>query len=285
MAPHSSTLAWKIPWMEKPGGLQSMGSLGVWHDWVTSPSLFTLMHWRRKWKPTPGFLPGDPATAEPGGLLSMGSHRVGRDWSDLAAAAGYTCFHLRNLTSAALPDLPLHILTLEARSSHSVCIHGECQAISKIFFVVTWSIYFCFIGYTKAFDCVDHNKLWKILKEMAIPDHLTCLLRNLYAGQETTVATGHGTTDLFQIGKGVPQGYKLSPCLSNLSAGYVMRNADVLDGWSAGWNQGWLEKYQQPQRCRWHHPYGRRWRRTKEPLYERKRVEWKCWLKTQHSEN
>ena len=68
------------------------------------------------------------------------------------------------------------------------------------------NIYFCFIDYGKAFDCVDHNKLWKILKEMGIPDHLTCLLRNLYAGQEATVGTGHGTTDWFQIGKGVPQG-------------------------------------------------------------------------------
>ena len=75
------------------------------------------------------------------------------------------------------------------------------------------NIYFCFIDYAKAFDCVDHNKLWKILKEMAIPDHLTCLLRNLYAGQEATVRTGRGTTDWFQIGKGVLQGCILSPCL------------------------------------------------------------------------
>ena len=74
------------------------------------------------------------------------------------------------------------------------------------------NIYFCFIDYAKAFDCVDHNKLWKILKEMGIPDHLTCLLRNLYAGQEATVRTGHGTTDWFQIGKGVHQGCILSPC-------------------------------------------------------------------------
>ena len=73
------------------------------------------------------------------------------------------------------------------------------------------NIYFCFIDYAKAFDCVDHNKLWKILKEMGIPDHLTCLLRNLYAGQEATVRTGHGTTDWFQIGKGVHKGYILSP--------------------------------------------------------------------------
>ena len=74
------------------------------------------------------------------------------------------------------------------------------------------STYFCFIDYTKALDCVDHNKLWKILQEIGIPDHLTCLLRNLYAGQETTIRTGHGTTDCFQIGKGVCQGCILSPC-------------------------------------------------------------------------
>ena len=87
------------------------------------------------------------------------------------------------------------------------------------------NICFCFIDYTKAFDCVDHNKLWKILKEMGIPHHLTCLLRNLYAGQEATVRTGHGTTDWFQIGKGVYQGYILSPCLFNSYAGYIMQNA------------------------------------------------------------
>ena len=89
------------------------------------------------------------------------------------------------------------------------------------------NIYFCFIDYTKAFDCVDHNILWKILKEMGIPDHLTCLLRNLYAGQEATVRTGHGTTDWFQIGKGVHQGCILSPCLFNLNAEYIIRNAGL----------------------------------------------------------
>ena len=87
------------------------------------------------------------------------------------------------------------------------------------------STYFCFIDYAKAFDCVDHNKLWKILKEIEIPDHLTCLLRNLYAGQEAIVQTGHGTIDWFQIGKGVYQGCILSPCLFNLYAEYIMRNA------------------------------------------------------------
>ena len=89
------------------------------------------------------------------------------------------------------------------------------------------NIYFCFIDYAKAFDSVDHNKLWKILKVMGILDHLTCLLRNLYAGQEATVRTGHGTTDWFQIGKGVRQGCILSPCLFNLYEEYIMRNAGL----------------------------------------------------------
>ena len=89
------------------------------------------------------------------------------------------------------------------------------------------NMYFCFTDYAKAFDCVDHKKLWKILKEMGIPHHLTCLLRNLYAGQEATVRTGHGTTDCFQIGKGICQGCILSPCLFNLYAEYIMRNAGL----------------------------------------------------------
>ena len=89
------------------------------------------------------------------------------------------------------------------------------------------NIYFCFIDYAKAFDWVDHNQLWKILKEMGIPDHLTCLLRNLYAGQEATIRTGHGTTDWFQMGKGARQGCILSPCLFNFYAEYTMRNAGL----------------------------------------------------------
>ena len=87
--------------------------------------------------------------------------------------------------------------------------------------------YFCFIDYTKAFDCVGHNKLWKILQEVGVPDHLTCLLRNLYAGQEATVRTGHGTTDWFQIGKEMHQGCILSPWLFNLYAEYIMWNAGL----------------------------------------------------------
>ena len=89
------------------------------------------------------------------------------------------------------------------------------------------NIYFCFTDYAKAFDCVDHNKLWKTLKKMGIPDHLTYLLRNLYSDQEATVRTGHGTTDRFQIGKGGRQGCILSPCLFNLYAEYIMRNAGL----------------------------------------------------------
>ena len=89
------------------------------------------------------------------------------------------------------------------------------------------NIIFCLIDYTKAFDCTDHNKLWKILKEMGLPDHLTCLLRNLYVGQEATIRTEHGTTDWFQIRKGVRSGCILSPCLFNLYAEYIMRNAGL----------------------------------------------------------
>ena len=104
------------------------------------------------------------------------------------------------------------------------------------------NIYFCFIDYTKGFDNVDHNKLWKILKEMGIPDHLTCLLRNLYTGQEATVRTRHGTTDWFHIGKGIHQGCILSPCLFNLHEDYIMRNAGLEEA-QAG-NQDCQDKYQ-----------------------------------------
>ena len=116
---------------------------------------------------------------------------------------------------------------------------GTTDQIANIFWIIEKArefqknIYFCFIDYAKAFDCVDHNKLWKILQEMGIPDHLTCLLRNLYAGQEAAVRTGHGTTDWFQIGEGVRQGCILSPCLFNLYAEYIMRNA-ALDEAQAG---------------------------------------------------
>ena len=110
---------------------------------------------------------------------------------------------------------------------------GTRDQIANIFGIIKkarecqQNIYFCFIDHAKAFDCVDHNKLWKILQEMGIPNHLTCLLRNLYAGQEATVRTGYGTTDWFQIGKGVHQGCILSFSLFNLNAEYIMQNAGL----------------------------------------------------------
>ena len=144
------------------------------------------------------------------------------------------------------------------------------------------NIYIWFIDCAKAFDCVDHNKLWKILQEMGIPDHLTCFLRNLYAGQETIVRTGHGATDWFQIGKGVHQGCILLPCWCNLYAEYIMRQAG-LDETQAG-----------IKICRRNINNLRYTDDTtllaeseKEPesLDESERGEWKSWLKTQYSEN
>ena len=104
------------------------------------------------------------------------------------------------------------------RSQRSNCQHPLDHQKAREF---QKNIYFCFIDYIKAFNCVDHNKLWKILQEMGIPDHMTCLLRNLFAGQEATVRTGHGTMDYFLIGKGACQGHTLSPCLFNV---YAQRN-------------------------------------------------------------
>ena len=132
------------------------------------------------------------------------------------------------------------------------------------------NIYFCFIDYAKAFDCVDHNKLCKILKEMDMPDYHTCLLRNLYAGQEATDKTEHGITHWFQIGKGVHQGCILSPCLFNVYAEYIMRNAGLDDAQAgimiSGRNINNLRHADDTP------PYGRTRRRTKEPLDESKRV-------------
>ena len=111
--------------------------------------------------------------------------------------------------------------------THIVPGTGNRETVSKLIKKAGefWkNIYFCFIDYAKAFACVDQNKLWKISKDMGIPNHLTCLVRNLYAGQEATVRTGHGTTDWFQIGKGLCQGCILSSCLFNLYAEYIMRN-------------------------------------------------------------
>ena len=117
---------------------------------------------------------------------------------------------LQQYVNRELPDVPAGFRKPEIKLSTSIESSKKQESYRKT--------YYCFIDYAKAFDCVDHNKLWKILKLMGIPDHLTCLLRSLYAGQEATVRTGHGTTDWFQIGKGVHQGCILSPCLFNLNA-------------------------------------------------------------------
>ena len=129
---------------------------------------------------------------------------------------------LQQYVNCELSDV--HWFWKRQRNQRSNCQHPLDHRKSREF---QKNIYFCFIDYAKAFDCVDHNKLWKILKEMGIPDNLTCLLRNLYAGQEATVRTGHGTTDLFQIGKGVHHGCILSLCLFNLYAEYIMRNTGL----------------------------------------------------------
>ena len=143
------------------------------------------------------------------------------------------------------------------------------------------NIYFCHIDYAKAFDCVDHNKLWKILKEMGIPDHLTCLLRNLYAHQEGTVSTGHGTTDWFQIGKEVRRGCILSSCLFNLYAEFIMWNARLDEAQAgikiAGRNINNL-RYADASTL-----IAENEEELKKPLDESKRRKWKSWLKTQHS--
>ena len=144
------------------------------------------------------------------------------------------------------------------------------------------NIYFCFVDYAKAFDCVDHNRLWKILKEMRIPDHLTCLLRNLYAGKEATVRTGHGTTDWFQIGKGVHQGCILSPCLFSFCAEYIMRNTGLEEAQAgikiAGRN---INNLRYPDDT----TLLAESEEELKSLDESERGEWKRWFKTQHSEN
>ena len=148
--------------------------------------------WRKKWQPTPPFLPGN--------------------FHGQKNLAGYSPQGLKEL------DMTEHNLDLEKAEESEIKLPTSCWIFKKAreFQKNFAGFYFCFIDYAKACDCVDHYKLWKILKEMGIPDPLTCLLRNLYAGQEATVKTGHGTTHWFQIGKGVCKGCILSPCLFSL---------------------------------------------------------------------
>ena len=130
---------------------------------------------------------------------------------------------LQQYMNRKLPDVQAGFRKGRERNQRSNCQHPVIEKAREF----QKTIYFCFIDCAKAFDCVDHNKLWKILQEMGILDHLRCLLRNLYAGQEATVRTGHGTTAWLQIGKGVCQGCILSPCLFNFYAEYIMRNAGL----------------------------------------------------------
>ena len=130
---------------------------------------------------------------------------------------------LKQYMNQELPDVQAGFRKGRGCRDQTANIHGIIEKAREL----KKNIYTCFIDYVKDFDCVDHNKLWKILKEMGISDHLTCLLRNRYAGQEATVRTGQGTADWFEIGKGVHQGYILSPCLFNLYAEYIMRNSGL----------------------------------------------------------
>ena len=174
-----------------------------------------------------------PGMVEPGGLPSMGLHRVGHDWSYIAAAAAAAQAskvmlkilqaRLQQWLNCELPDVQAGFR--KGRGTRDQIANIRWKIIKAREFQK--NIYFYFIDYAKAFDCMDHHKLWKILKEMGIPNHLTCLLRNLYAGEEATVRTEHGATDWFQIGKGERQGCILSPCFFNLYAEYVMTNAGL----------------------------------------------------------
>ena len=130
---------------------------------------------------------------------------------------------LQQYVNCELPDVQAGFRKGRGNRDQIANIHGIIEKATEF----QKNIYFCFLDYAKAFDCVDHNKLWKILKEMGISDHLTCLLRNLYTGQDATVRTEHGITDWFQIGKRVRQGCILSPCLFNLYAEYIMRNVGL----------------------------------------------------------
>ena len=127
---------------------------------------------------------------------------------------------VKNLPANAVDIRDKGLIPESGRSPGGV--YGKAREFQK-------NIYFCFINYAKIFDCVDHSKLWKILQEMGIPDHLTCLLKNLYAAQEAIVRTGHGITNWLHIGKGVRQGCILSPCLFNLYAEYIMQNARLVE--------------------------------------------------------
>ena len=172
-------------------------------------------------------------------MISSGQHiRFHPDWDVIALISHNSKAMLKILQARLQQYVNCKLPDVEAGCRKD---RGTRDQIANIHWIIKKprdfqkNMYFCFINDHKAFDCVDNNKLWKILKEMGIPDHLTCLLRNLYGGQEATVRTGHGTTDWFQIGKGVCQGCILSLWLFNLHAEYIMRNVR-LDETKAGNN-------------------------------------------------
>ena len=180
MAPDSSTLAWKIPWMEEPGRLQSMGSLRVRHDWATSLSLFTFMQWRRKWQPAPVFSclenPRDGG-AWWAAIYGVAQSRTRLKWrSSLAAHASKVMLKILQARLQQYMNCELSDLQAGFRKGR-----GTRDQIANICWIIKKArefqknIYFCFTEYAKALDSVDHNKLWKTLKDMGIPDYLTCL--------------------------------------------------------------------------------------------------------------
>ena len=178
------------------------------HIWKTQ-------QWTQDWKRS-GFIP----------IPKKGSTKECSNYSTIAL--------ISQASKVMLKIIQARLQRYVNREFHRDQIANICWIMEKAR-EIQKNIFFCFIDYAKAFDCVDHNKLWKILKEIGISDHLTCLLRNLYAGQEATFRTGHGTTDWFQIGKGVYQGCILSPCLFNLYAEYIMRNAGLEEA------QAWIK--------------------------------------------
>ena len=160
MTTHSSTLAWKIPWMEEPGRLQSMGSWRVRHDWVTSLSLFTFMPWRRKWQPTPVFLPREFQGQEPGRLLSMGSHRVGHNWCDLAAAAAVTTRNQTWKQRGSKKEIPQPLLAPTTPVIPCLCLLGLNLIWSRLVSKSGWTMYrYQFL----ASEDAEKSKNWQTL--------------------------------------------------------------------------------------------------------------------------
>ena len=244
MATHSSVLAWRIPGTEEPSGIPFMGSHRVRHDWSDLAAAAAYVKelpsiWQQIWKTQQQ--PQDWKRCFNSNL----KERHTKEYSNYCTTAHISHAskvmfkilqaRLQQYVNCELPDIQAGFR--KGRGTRDQI--ANIQWIIKKARELQENIYFCFINYAKAFDCVDHSKLWKIL-EMGIPDHLTYILRNLYSGQEAKVRRGHGTTDWFQVGKGVHQGCILSHCLFNLYAEYIMQNAR-LDEAQAGIN--W-EKYQ-----------------------------------------